>query len=203
MRYLFIYMLLMLMVNSKLLGQSFFQKNPLIGYEITGHNRFENSKIDIGNTIIHEERKSLVRLKKVGQKFIDPTGIYRLGTVPQDFTKRNTGRFGKIEVKLINRDEIFLYLHINRGGPSYNSGVATDTLKYRNNNVTYYYPDKEDPSCAIIFQFSEKGVQVNQKGLKDIPTCGFGYAVYADGFYKKTSSKMPEFMYPNGTKIFD
>jgi hypothetical protein len=59
-----------------------------------------------------------------------------------------------------------------------------------------------DTSCKITFDFGKKGVLVNEETEDFNSGCGFGHAVVADGFYKKTSSKMPLLRQPlTGEKL--
>lgn len=140
--------------------------------------------------------------RKTAKKTIDPTGTYVLVEKTKDSIKQTNGYEGKVQVELLENDQVFILLTVNAGPPAYNSGMALDTLTYKNNYSTYVYFLGEEPSCKISFHFTEKGVQVKQVKLNPFSTCGFGHGVTADGYYKKTSSEIPEFINPmTGQKI--
>jgi hypothetical protein len=61
------------------------------------------------------------------------------------------------------------------------ASIAGDTAIYKN-----------DDGCKFTFKFTSPGVvKVKQDGTDG--NCGFGVNVYADGTYKKVSSKKPRF----------
>lgn len=66
-------------------------------------------------------------------------------------------------------------------------GSFADTLEYLNNRAIYTDP-ASDPTCRISFEFKHDGINVKQASDDLDFACGFGHAVYTDGFYKKTSS---------------
>lgn len=84
---------------------------------------------------------------------------------------------------------------INKGAPSYNSGSFVDTLEYKLGKAIYTAKEF-DPSCKITFRFTENGVHVNQKNDDYNVGCGFGFAVVATGYFKKTSSESPKLREP-------
>ena len=75
------------------------------------------------------------------------------------------------------------------GGLAESNGGLSDTLQLRNNRAIFR--TKYDSTCTIIFKFTSKGVWVDQKAADPNFECGFGHAVYADGYYRKISSKQP------------
>ncbi len=122
--------------------------------------------------------------------YIDPTGTYELDSKTEKKGDDVYGYFGKIQVKKSNHDKIIMTFMICKGAPSYNSGSFVDTLDYNKNCVIYTAQDF-DPSCQIKLDFSEKGIVVKETTNDYNSGCGFGHAVVADGFFKKTSSSEP------------
>lgn len=132
--------------------------------------------------------------KKAIPDFINPTGSYKLVSKTKVRNGETYGYFGNIDVELIGSSRIAMSFYVCKGAPSYNSGSFLDTLDYINN--TTVYKTDFDASCSITFKFSEKGIIVDEKASNDNWGCGFGHAVVAYGFFKKTSSKKPVIKYP-------
>jgi len=122
--------------------------------------------------------------------YIDPTGTYELDSKTEKKGEDIFGYSGKIQVKKIKQDKIIMTFMICKGAPSYNSGSFVDTLDYNKNTVIYKTLDF-DPSCLIKFDFNNKGIFVKETTNDLNSGCGFGHAVVADGFFKKTSSSEP------------
>ena len=123
-------------------------------------------------------------------KYVDPTGTYNLESKTTKKGDDVFGYSGQIQVETLTAKKIVMIFYINKGAPSYNSGSFADTLDYINNKTIY--TDKSlDSSCVITFNFTEKGVTVDEKTEDYNFGCGFGHAVVANGFFKKTSSKKP------------
>jgi|SRR5688572_20942047 len=136
-----------------------------------------------------------VCLTAIGQvkrvtSFINPTGSYKLDNKTTVKNGDTYGYFGDIDVKLLDSSRIAISFFVCKGAPSYNSGSFIDTLKYKNNVALHTTPE-DDTSCRIKFTFSKKGITVYQYQENLNFGCAFGHAVFADGFYKKTSSKVP------------
>jgi len=123
--------------------------------------------------------------------FVNPTGSYKLDEKTTVKDGDTYGYFGDINVKLLDSSRIAISLFVCKGAPSYNSGSFIDTISYLNNTAIHRTPE-DDTSCRINFAFTKKGIQVEQYQANPNFGCGFGHAVFADGFYKKTSSKIPE-----------
>jgi hypothetical protein len=123
---------------------------------------------------------------------VDPTGIYDLENETRKEGDDIYGYFGQIKVLAIDETTIIMDFQVCKGAPSYNSGSFLDTLEYINGQAIYTDPEI-DESCRITFDFTEKGVKVTEETENYNFGCGFGHAVVADGFYKKTSSDKPTF----------
>lgn len=117
--------------------------------------------------------------------YVNPEGSYSLVSKNRKVKGETYGRFGTINVKRISDNQIYFELDINSGAASYNNGFAGGTWEYNNNQVVY--STEFDATCFITMTFSKKGITVVQKADDINMACGFGHAVYADGFYKRTS----------------
>lgn len=116
-------------------------------------------------------------------KYVNPEGYYELVSKVKYDSSEVYGRFGTINVKSISSTQLYFELDINRGAPSYNNGFAADTLEYKNNQVVF--TTDSDSSCVLTLTFSKRGITLIQKADDVNMSCGFGHAVYAEGFYKR------------------
>jgi uncharacterized protein YecT (DUF1311 family) len=124
-----------------------------------------------------------------GNYFVEPTGYYEIGKNEADKDGEIYGMFGTVKVKKIDNSRISIHLFACKGAPSYNSGTAIDTIEIKDNIAIYTTED--DPTCRIILTFSNLGVMVEQFDEDPNFACGFGHAVDAYGFYKRTSYSTP------------
>lgn len=129
------------------------------------------------------------------ESYIDPTGTYDLESETRKDEDDIYGYFGQIQVKRLTEKQIVMTFMVNKGAPSYNSGSFVDTLDYQIDRAIYVDPEL-DSSCKITFEFTDKGVNVIEETDNYNFGCGFGHAVVADGFFKKTSSDEPELRHP-------
>lgn len=104
----------------------------------------------------------------------NPTGTY-------EYDNGDNGN-GIVKVKNISKDKINVSIFVVGGPPSHNMGEFMQELKIKNGIANYKSGD-----CALKFIFNSKAVKVVQTGFD----CGFGNGVAAGGYYKKTSSKVP------------
>jgi hypothetical protein len=105
---------------------------------------------------------------------LNPTGTY-------EYDHGNYGD-GTVKVQKIGTDKINVSLFVVGGPPSHNMGELIEVLKIKNGVAIYKSGD-----CTIKFTFNSKAVKVTQTGFE----CGFGNGISANGYYKKTSSKVP------------
>ena len=105
---------------------------------------------------------------------LNPTGTYEY--------KHGTNGDGTVKVQKIGTDKINVSLFVIGGPPSHNMGELMEVLKIKNGVAIYKSGD-----CTIKFTFNSKAVKVTQTGFD----CGFGNGISANGYYKKTSSKVP------------
>jgi hypothetical protein len=127
---------------------------------------------------------------KKATTFINPTGSYKLDSKTEIKDGDTYGYFGEINVKLLKNSKIAFTLFVCKGAPSYNSGTIWDTLNYQD-NVSIYKTPEDDSTCKIVLIFKKSGITIKQHQADLNFGCGFGHGVFADGFYKKTSSKIP------------
>lgn len=127
--------------------------------------------------------------KKVIRSF-NPTGSYKMGGKPSISHGVPFGYSGFIKVKLIQHDRIVVSLYVSKL-PNYHEGSFMDTLLYSQHRAVYHHFES-DTSCRITFDFTSKGVSVVQTQANLNNGCGFGQGVFADGYYKKVSARVPE-----------
>lgn len=105
---------------------------------------------------------------------INPTGTY-------EYDHGMNGN-GKVKVQKLSKDKIKVSIFVIGGEPSHNMGEFMEVLKLKNGVSIYKSGD-----CGLKFIFNSKAVKIKQTGWD----CGFGLGIAADGYYKKTSSKVP------------
>ena len=105
----------------------------------------------------------------------NPTGTY-------EYDHGDDGD-GIVKVQKISSNKIKVSIFVVGGGPSHNMGEFMEIIKIKNGVAKYKSGD-----CALKFIFNSKAVKVVQTGWD----CGFGNGVAAGGYYKKTSSKVPD-----------
>ncbi len=133
--------------------------------------------------------------------YIDPTGTYQLDSKTKKKGDDVYGYSGLIQVKKISDDKIVMAFEVNKGAPSYNMGSFVDTLLYINNEAIYT-DALSDSTCKITFEFKKRGITVKEETANLNSGCGFGHAVFADGFYKRVSKKIPVLEHPlTGEKL--
>ena len=119
------------------------------------------------------------------------TGFYDLESKTEKKGEDIFGYMGQVIVKSLGNNKIAINLNVNRGAPSYNMGILVDTLEVKNNQAIYETKEESDGPCRLIFTFYKRGVKINHMAEDYNFSCGFGHAVIASGFYKRTSSKIP------------
>ncbi len=118
---------------------------------------------------------SLESISKPISTQLNPTGTY-------EYDNGDDGD-GTVKVLKISPDKIKVSLFVIGGPPSHNMGEFKKELKIKNGVANYKSGD-----CQIKFTFNSKAVKVTQTGFD----CGFGNGVSANGYYQKTSSKVPK-----------
>jgi hypothetical protein len=132
-------------------------------------------------------------------KFINPTGTYSLKSKTVKRNGETYGYSGKIQVLLIDSNQIKMTFFVTRGAPGYNSGSFVETLYYNGSKAVYTDSDSIN-DCMTSFIFNSHGVDVFEN--PEVKQLCWGYGVVATGHYKKKSSKKPVLMHPlTGKKI--
>jgi site-specific DNA-adenine methylase len=132
--------------------------------------------------------------------YINPTGSYELDSKSYMKEGDKYGRFGEVQIKELPHNKVVMTFYNCIGAPSYNSGSFVDTLAYKDNTIIFTEPEY-DPGCEIRFTFSDSGIVAVEKTEDYNGGCGFGHGVFADGFYKRISSKEPILKYPMSDKL--
>ena len=79
------------------------------------------------------------------------------------------------------------YEYKSPAGPMANTGEGSGIARIEG-DTAIFKPEGAEEDCQITLKFTEGKLVVTQTG-----SCGFGNHVYADGTYKKVSSKKPKF----------
>ena len=131
-----------------------------------------------------------------GQKNnFSPTGTYVLQSKTYKKNGDTYGYFGAIQVKAITQHKVAMTFYICKGAPSYNSGSFVDTLDYSQRTVVY---KNDHCTSTTTFVFTTKGVDAKES---EGSNC-WGGGVYANGHFRKKSSKVPALTHPlTGEKL--
>jgi hypothetical protein len=126
----------------------------------------------------------------------DPSGIY----VYDSIANGNNVYFGEIRIKKYVGQKYIMTFFICKGEPSYNSGSFIDTIEFKSKRFNYTTAD--DTTCLTTFNVSDSGLVINEKTENYNFGCGFGHAVVAHGFFRKTSNSTPILLDPlNGDTL--
>ena len=110
-------------------------------------------------------------------------------------------RVGYITVYPESDTIILFYFESNRGAPSYNMGSLYGRAKIVNDTGVFYSNVYSDKGCKFGFKFSRD--KLTLKTIDDLDNCGFGHAVFIDGTFKQSSTKIPlSFKNLESTEIF-
>ena len=77
------------------------------------------------------------------------------------------------------------------GAPTYNSGFLEGELALSRGEAVFKADGVAGGRCELHFAFSEQKVGIRY--LNESLDCGFGYAVFANGWYRRTSRDEPVF----------
>jgi hypothetical protein len=119
----------------------------------------------------------------VEQDAISLEGIYRVEST------RAENSFKQVIVYPYTKSEVRIYLELNKGAPSYNSGALYISLDINDEGRGTYI--NEYDSCELIFMFTEELLEI-EGDLIQGSECGFGGNVYATSAYFKINNKSPE-----------
>lgn len=110
-------------------------------------------------------------------------GTYTLNDKTEVQAAKSGGPFGKLVVSESVNNKCLFHLRYSTGAPANNLGLIKDSLVVFNTKT--FYKTAEDPSCRVVFDFTEKGVSITQESTAGSFACGFGRNVHVDGFYAR------------------
>jgi len=116
-------------------------------------------------------------------------GTYTLNNKTESEAAKSGGPYGKLIVSPAANNRCLFHLRYSTGAPANNLGLIKDSLMVYGNKT--FYKTSEDPNCRVIFEFSEKGVQITQESSGSSFACGFGRNVHVDGFYNRMPNTPP------------
>jgi len=131
-------------------------------------------------------------------RFYGQTAIKR--TSPHYLTTKYAGKYnygkkdsrvGFVTIYPESDSTILFYFESNRGAPGYNSGSLYEQVKILNDTGIYYLParDSLDKGCKFSFIFTKDNLILTT--INNLDDCGFGYGVFVDGKYARSSDKTP------------
>ncbi len=128
----------------------------------------------------------LFSIQQLKSQEIEYNGIYSYGTTP------DSGRTGVIYVNQNTDSTLLFYLELNRGAPSYNSGAIVGQMNIYSPGEADFTMKIEDHyiNCSMNFWFTNDSLYIRTNDKAD--DCGYGYAVYSSGDFKKVKNKKPE-----------
>lgn len=101
-------------------------------------------------------------------------------------------RIGSILVYPETDSTILFYIDVNRGAPSYNMGALYGRATIKNGNGIFYTKSTDNAKgCKWSLIFIKDRLKIST--INNLDNCGFGFAVYADGIYKRKTNKRPEY----------
>jgi len=113
-------------------------------------------------------------------------GIYVYGPI------KGSGRIGEITIYPESDTTILFYIYLDKGAPSNHEGSLYGETKVIDGVSEFYTRvDNTENGCRWAFNFVDKKLTLTT--MNDEGNCGFGYAVYSDGIYKRKSSKIPAY----------
>jgi len=111
---------------------------------------------------------------------------------------KKSGGEAKITVYQESEHTIMFYISIQNGPPSYNMGALFGKVEIDNGTAVY---SSQEFDCKWSMIFTPNSLIIRTLQNKD--DCGFGNAVYAEGTYKKISSKnVNYFIDEDGKKVY-
>jgi len=112
-------------------------------------------------------------------------GIYKFGGDSE-------GAGGVVYIYPETDNTALFYLEKNRGAPSYNSGTIDGRITIKNGKATFkeLLFDGFEDYCILHFEFGKNTLTVKQE---DDCNCGFGFGVFVNDTFKRTSSEIPQY----------
>lgn len=116
-------------------------------------------------------------------------GTYTMNDKSESQAAKSGGPFGKLIVSEQANNKCLFHLRYSTGAPANNLGLIKDSLMVYGTKT--FYKTTEDPSCRVVFEFTEKGVNITQESTAGSFACGFGRNVHVDGFYARNKPTTP------------
>lgn len=120
------------------------------------------------------------------------TNILQYGGVYTFGDDNPEGPTGEVYIYPENDSTALFYLFKSRGAPSYNMGSIDGRITVHNGKATfrkqYEYFENE---CILHFEFGKDSLTVIED--ENNCDCGFGYGVYINNTFKRTSSEIPQY----------
>jgi len=118
-----------------------------------------------------------------GEEFL--SGEYK------NLVAEDSGKVGHLLLHPISKDKYEFSLKLNRGKPSYNSGHLYGVITFKGSVASFISDEFEFKSkiCELKFSHNNESIVISTENSNN--RCGFGFGVYADGTYSKTSSEVP------------
>lgn len=113
-------------------------------------------------------------------------GSYAMGELPEQ-------RGGLLYLFPNSDSTLLFYIELGRGAPSYGSGAMVGEINLTSSNSwKFNKPDTSlDLSCELSFIFYTDSLKVSTANGSD--ECGYGFGVYSDGMYARTSRDIPTY----------
>jgi hypothetical protein len=113
-------------------------------------------------------------------------GTYTLNEKTEAQAAKSGGPFGKLIVSEPVNNKSLFHLRYSTGAPANNLGLIKDSLTVYGDRT--FYRTNEDSSCRVSFEFTDKGVTIQQTSTAGGFACGFGRNVHVDGFYTRNKT---------------
>jgi hypothetical protein len=115
----------------------------------------------------------------------DYSGVYKFDEIPNN----EKGRFGSIYISYINEKTLAFSINLCRGAPSFNIGELQGEIRLIKDHGHFFKIANNDDkqACEWKINFFEDKLEITT--LNNNYSCGFGYAVYANGTYFKEDPK--------------
>lgn len=136
----------------------------------------------------------LTSTKSYSQKQINPEGYYYLVSNNHKDKGEIYGYTGSLQIKRTISGRLVIVIYVNKGAPSYNSGVLIDTVENNTNNVICTCAC--DSSCKISISFKANKAIVKHNAEDYNFSCGFGHGVVASGMYMKSGKAVRKLIDP-------
>lgn len=140
--------------------------------------------LDFSMNVSDNDFSSFVKKEKI----LEYTGLYEIK--PEE--GRDADYQYTFEIEHLSENNIKFLFYGNRGKPSYNMGSIEGEAVIKGNIATF--ENNEYGDCAFQLKFGNNGLEALYLDNKN--ECGFGFGVYLEGDYKKTSSDKPKFENP-------